>query len=73
MLQKHNGAKAALVAAGSLSVPAIAAVPTGVETLFTTTATDFGTIIGYGYVLMLAVLGGMVLIKIVKKVFFKAT
>lgn len=52
---------------------AAAAVPTGVEALFTGTATDFGTIIGYGYTLMLAVVGGLVLIKLVKKVFFKST
>jgi hypothetical protein len=52
---------------------ASAAVPAGVETLFTTTATDFGTVLGYGYVLFLAVVGGLIIIKLVKKVFFKST
>jgi len=52
---------------------AVAAVPAGVETLFTTTATDFATVLGYGYVLFLAVVGGLIIIKLVKKVFFKST
>lgn len=68
----------AVVAAAALAVMAIAApvqaaVPTGVETVFTTTATDFGTIVGYGWTLFLTIVGGMILFKIVKKVFFKST
>jgi hypothetical protein len=57
---------------GLVSV-AQAAVPAGVETVFTTTATDFGTILGYGWTLVLVVIGGLALIKLGKKVFYKST
>jgi len=68
------GGAAALASLLGLQAPqAEAAVPAGVETLFTTTATDFGTVLGYGYTLFLAVVGGLIIIKLVKKVFFKAT
>lgn len=50
-----------------------AAVPLGVETVFTTTATDFGTVVGYGWTLFLTIIGGLILFKVVKKVFFKST
>jgi len=63
------GIAASIAAVGN----AVAAVPAGVETLFTTTATDFGTVLGYGYTLFLVVVGGLIVIKLVKKVFFKAT
>lgn len=53
--------------------PVQAAVPTGVETVFTTTATDFGTVVGYGWTLFLTIIGGLILFKVVKKVFFKST
>lgn len=53
--------------------PAQAAVPTGVETVFTTAATDFGTVVGYGWTLFLTIIGGLILFKLVKKVFFKST
>lgn len=49
-----------------------AAVPTGVETVFTTAATDFGTIVGYGWTLFLVIVGGLVLFGIVKKVVSRA-
>lgn len=52
---------------------AIAAVPAGVEAVFTTTATDFGTVAGYGWVLLLVIVGGLVMFKIVKKVLGKAS
>lgn len=52
---------------------AVAAVPAGVETVFTTTATDFGTIVGYGWTLFLTIVGGLLLFKIAKKVFSKAS
>jgi len=50
-----------------------AAVPVGVQTLFTDLATDFGTIAGYGWVLFLVVVGGLALFGIVRRVFKKAT
>lgn len=53
--------------------PVQAAVPVGVETVFTTTATDFGTVVGYGWTLFLTIIGGLILFKVVKKVFFKST
>jgi len=56
----------------ALVTPAQAAVPTGVEAVFTTLATDFGTVVGYGWVLFLVVIGGLALFGIVKKVFNKA-
>lgn len=69
--------KSLVIAASALAlaaaVPAHAAVPTGVEAVFTTTATDFGTIVGYGWVLFLTIMGGMILFKIVKKVLFRST
>ncbi len=55
-------------AVGLVAVPAMAAVPAGVETVFTTAATDFGTIVGYGWTLFLVIVGGLVLFGIVKKV-----
>lgn len=57
------------VAVGSAS----AAVPAGVETMFTGIATDFGTVLGYGYTLMLAIVGGLIIIKVVKKVANRAS
>lgn len=63
---------ACMTALTGMSV-AQAAVPAGVETVFTTTATDFGTILGYGWALVLVVIGGLALIKLGKKVFFKST
>lgn len=55
-----------------ISTAAQAAVPTGVETVFTTAATDFGTIVGYGWTLFLVIVGGLVLFGIVKKVISRA-
>jgi len=52
--------------------PAAAAVPAGVETVFEGVATDFGTVAGYGWVLFLAIVGGMILFGIVKRVLHKA-
>jgi len=45
-----------------------AAVPAGVETVFTSAATDFGTVIGYGWTLFLVIVGGLILFGIVRKV-----
>lgn len=56
-----------------LAPSAEAAVPVGVETVFTTAATDFATVVGYGWTLFLGVIGSMILFKLVKKVFFRAT
>jgi hypothetical protein len=50
-----------------------AAVPAGAEAVFTGLATDFGTIAGYGFTAMAAILGGLVVMKLVKKVVGKAT
>jgi hypothetical protein len=55
-----------------LSTAAQAAVPTGVEAVFTTAATDFGTIVGYGWTLFLVIVGGLILFGIVKKVISRA-
>lgn len=66
-------AAVAVGAALGIVAPVQAAVPVGVETVFTTAATDFGTIVGYGWTLFLVIIGGMVLFKIVKKVFSKTT
>ena len=54
--------------AGLASTPALAAVPTGVETVFTTAAADFSTIVGYGWTLFLAIVGGLILFGLVKRV-----
>jgi len=65
-------ALAAVVAVSSLVVaPAQAAVPAGVETVFTSTATDFGTIVGYGWTLFLVIVGGLILFGIVRRVISK--
>lgn len=61
------------VALGFKAPEAAAAVPLGVETVFTTAATDFGTVVGYGWTLFLTIIGGLILFKLVKKVFFKST
>jgi len=45
-----------------------AAVPTGVETVFTGLATDFGTIVGYGWTLFLVIVGGLALFGIVRRI-----
>lgn len=73
MKLKQKIAALSLAALSVFAVPAQAAVPTGVETVFTTAATDFGTIVGYGWTLFLVIIGGMVMFKLVKKVFFKST
>lgn len=62
--------KLAAVAAVSLgaAAPAMAALPAGAEAVFTDVATDFGTILGFGYVLMGAVTVGMIVLGLVSKV-----
>jgi len=65
-------ALAAPVIGSLVATQAQAAVPVGVQTVFTDLATDFGTIVGYGWVLFLVVIGGTALFGIVKKVFNKA-
>ena len=57
---------------GLVVAPAQAAVPAGVETVFTTAATDFGTIVGYGWTLFLVIVGGLILFGLVRKVVSKA-
>jgi hypothetical protein len=50
-----------------------AAVPLGAEDIFTDAATDFATIIGYGFTAMAAIVGGMIVFNLVKKVAKKST
>ena len=57
----------------TVSAPVMAAVPAGAEALFTGIATDFGVIAGFGFVAMASVVGGLIVMKIVKKVANKAT
>jgi len=61
-----------VLAVSALLAPvAYAAVPVGVETVFTSTATDFGTIVGYGWTLFLVIVGGLILFGIVRRVISK--
>lgn len=73
VLKRHASRALVLVPLLGAGVAAHAAVPAGAEAVFTTMATDFGTIAGYGFTLMAVVVGGLVIFKIVKKVFSKAT
>jgi len=59
--------------AAALPAVSMAAVPEEAEAIFTTAATDFGTILGWGYTLMIAVVGGLIILGLVKKVAGKAT
>lgn len=70
ILKKLVAGAAALL--GAVSV-AYAAVPVGVETVFTTAATDFGTVVGYGWTLFLVIVGGLIVFGIVKKVISRAS
>jgi len=54
-------------------VAAQAAVPAGAEAIFTGAATDFATVIGYGFTAMAAIVGGMIVFNLVKKVAKKST
>lgn len=61
-----------LSAVAALSLGAVgaahAALPTSAEAVFTDVATDFGTILGYGYVLMGVVTVGMIVLGLVSRV-----
>lgn len=63
-------------AAGLVAANVQAAVPTGVESAFTTMSTDFGTILGYAYTAGAVVVGGGVIFaiswKLLKRVGSKA-
>lgn len=48
-------------------------VPTGAEAIFTGAATDFATVLGYGFTAMAAIVGGMIVFNLVKKVAKKST
>lgn len=50
-----------------------AAVPASAEAVFTGAATDFGTVLGYGYTAMAVILGGFIVMKLIKKVATKST
>lgn len=64
---------AALAAISAVAAGAQAAVPTEAQAIFTEAATDFGVIAGYGFTAMAAIVGGLIVFKIVKKVANKAT
>lgn len=63
-------APALLLAAAA---PALAAVPLGAQAIFTDAATDFGVIIGYGFIAMGAIVGGMIVFNLVKRIAKKST
>jgi len=68
--------KLALVAAPVLalaSLPSMAAVPAGVEAIFTTAATDFGTLLGYGYTAAAVIVTGMIVLGLSLKVAKRST
>lgn len=67
---KKSALLGSLLAAGGY---ASAAVPAGAEAIFTSVATDFGTIIGYGFTAMAAIVGGMIVFTLVKSVAKKST
>lgn len=55
--------KAKLAALAALASPAaFAAVPAGVEGAFTTMATDFATLMGYGVTLAVVIWGGYLIL-----------
>ena len=64
-----------LAGLGALLAPMVASadVPTGAQAIFTGAATDFGVIAGYGFTAMAAIVGGMIVFKLVKKVANKST
>ncbi len=61
------------LAVATAAAPVMAAVPAGAEAVFTGIATDFATIVGYGFTAMAAVVGGLIVLKLVKKVANKAS
>lgn len=67
--------KAALVVAplAILAAQVRAAVPAEAEAVFTGAVADFKVVAGYGFTAMAAILGGLIVFKLVKKVANKAT
>jgi hypothetical protein len=65
--------RAAVVVASAVPALSMAAVPAGAEAIFTTVATDFATLLGYGFTAMAAIVGGMIVFGLVKKVAKKST
>jgi len=63
----------ALVAGSLAASVASAAVPAGAEAIFTTAATDFGTLLGYGFTAMTVVIGGWIVFRQVKKMAQRST
>lgn len=63
---------AGLIAA-AVTAPALAEVPAGAQAIFTGAATDFAEIAGYGFTAMAAIVGGLIVFKLVKRVANKAT
>jgi len=56
-----------------LSAQVMAAVPTGAEGVFTTAADDAKAILGFAFTCMAAVVGGFVVMKLVKRAVKSAT
>jgi hypothetical protein len=69
---KNKAAVAGALALGAV-VPAYAALPTAVDTAFTDFQSNAVALIDKGWPLLIAVFGGMVLMKLFKKVGNKAT
>lgn len=65
---KRNAIVSAVAAPLALGVSmAQAAVPAGAEALFTTLATDTGTILGYSFTAMVVIVGGWIVFDMVKR------
>jgi hypothetical protein len=61
------------VVASVVSVPAFAALPAGATAAFTDLGTDAGTMIDSGWTLVVLVVGGLLLIKLFRKILSKST
>ena len=72
MLKKIRGVLVAVAPAG-LALPSLAAVPAGAEAIFTGAATDFGTVVAYGFTAMAAIVGGMIVFNLVRSIAKKST
>lgn len=72
---KLSASRSALVAGVATLAAAVAhaEVPAGAQAIFTTAATDFGTLMGYGYTAAGVIIGGFIIFKLVKRVANKTT
>ncbi|MBB3193147.1 hypothetical protein [Roseateles terrae] len=62
-----------VAAAAVIAAPVMAAVPDGAAEVFTTAAADAKTVLGYAFTCMAAVVGGFVVMKLVKRAVKSAT